>query len=178
MAQKKTKKEPLKKRDPFKYYRNAYWGLQTAEWACIGAPIIAVFGAKWNEYFDFTNNQGESIRLTIGCVIALICAAIFVYKKARHQEKVEKKVTMLTYVLGVGAAFAIAFFFKAIIDDLVLILGCELAGAAAAYGIDFQTQRVKKKQEIYEYARAKADADDAVQRQRAYEEEKRRRAVE
>ena len=128
-----TKKEPLKTRNPYKYYRNAYVGAQAGEWACIGIPIIAIFGAKWNEYFNFTDNQGGAIKLTIGSILALICAAIFMYKKIKHQEKTEKKVTMLSYVIGVGVAFAIAYFFKVILDDLVLIFGCELAGAAAAY---------------------------------------------
>lgn len=175
----KVKKEPLKTRNPYKYYRNAYVGAQAGEWACIGAPIIAIFGAKWNEYFNFTDNQGGAIKLTIGSILALVCAAIFMYKKIKHQEKTEKKVTMLSFVVGIGVAFAIAYFFKVILDDIVLILGCELAGAAAAYGLDLGvTQEMRRKQILYRDAIDKLDAEEAARKVRAdRENEKRRRAV-
>ena len=176
----KTKKEPLKERNPRKYYRNAYWACQAGEWTACVVPMVAIFGAKWNEYFDFVNNTGGAVRLTIGSILALVCSAIFMYKKAKHQEKVEKKSTMLTYVLGVGVAFALAYFCKVILDDLILILGCEFAGAAAAFGLDIGlTQEMRRKQVIYRDAKDKLDAEEAAKKERAVkEEERRRRAVE
>ena len=167
MAKEKVKKEPLKTRCPRKYYRNAYWACQGGEWAAIMTPLIAVFGAKWNEYFDFVNDTHGSVRLTIGCVLALVVSAVVMYKKAKHQEKVEKKATMLTYVLGVGIAFAFAFLFKVVIDDLVLILGCEFAGAAAAYGLDIGlTQEMRRKQVLYRDARDHLEAEEAAKKER------------
>ena len=171
----KVKKEPLKTRSPRKYYHRAYVGCQVGEWGAIATPIIAIFAAKWNEYFDFVENQGESIRLTIGCVLAIVCAIFFGYKKLKNQEKQEKKVTMLSYVFGIAVAWAAVFLFKVIIDDLFLILSCELAGAGAAYGIDFATQYNLKKYNLYQGAYEKLDAEEAATRER---EERRRRAVE
>ena len=179
MAKEKVKKEPLKTRCPRKYYRNAYWACQGGEWAAIATPIIAVFGAKWNEYFDFVENTHESVRLTIGCILALVVSAILMYKKAKHQEKVEKKATMLTYVLGVGMAFALAYFCKVIVNDLVLILGCEFAGAAVAYGLDVGlTQEMRRKQVLYRDARDELDAKEAAEKEQKVKENERRQKEE
>ena len=166
MAKVKEKKPPLKERNPYKYYRNAYYACQGGEWACIAAPVIAVFGAKWNEYFVFAEGSDGGVRLTIGCVLALICAAVFMYKKLRHQEKQEKKVTMLSYVIGVGVAFAFIYFFKVILDDLFLIVGCEFAGAVAAYGVDFATQHNLKQMTLYKNALDELKAKDAALKMR------------
>lgn len=163
----KIKKEPLKTRNPRIYYRNAYYAAQSAEWAACLLPMVAIFGAKWNEYFDFAANDGSAVKLSIGCILAVVCSAVFMYKKARHQEKVEKKASMFTYVLSIGVAFAFAYFFKAIIDDLLLILGCELAGAATAFGIDISvTQEMRRKQILYRDAHDKLDAEEAALKER------------
>ena len=160
----KKKKEPLKTRNPYKYYRNSYWACQVGEWVSIVAPMITVFGIKWNEYFDFVNETESATKLTIGCVLALICAVIFVYKKIKHQEKTENKTTMLSYVVGIGVAFAFSYFFKVIIDDLFLILGCEFAGSVSAYAIDFATQENRRKQILYRDAIDKLNTEDAAKK--------------
>lgn len=166
MAKGKVKKEPLKQRNPYKYYRNAYYATQAGEWACLATPLIAIFGAKWNEYFIFAEGNDGGVRLTIGCILALICAAIFMYKKLKHQEKQEKKVTMLSYVMGIGAAFAFIYFFKVILDDLFLIVGCEFAGAVAAYVVDFSTQHNLAQMKLYKDAIDKLKAEDAAKKVR------------
>ena len=167
----KAKKEPLKKRNPYKYYRNAYWACQGGEWAAIVAPVVAVFGAKWNEYFVFTETDNSGVKLTIGCVLAFVMAAIFVARKIKYQEKQENKVTMLSYVVGIGVAFAFSYLFKVVIDDIFLILGCEFAGAVGAYGIDFATQSNMRKMKLYKTAIEELDAQEAA---RKVQEDKKR----
>ena len=174
MAEKqKKKREPLKERNPYKYYRNSYYACQGGEWACITAPFIAIFAAKWNEYFVFTESNSEGIKVTIGCVLAAVMAAFFAYRKIRHQEKANGKVTMLSYAIGVGVAFAFSYLFKVIIDDLFLILGCEFAGASAAYVVDFATVYNKDRMKVYKDAIDKLDAEEAAQK--VIEERKKRR---
>ena len=178
MAKKeKVKKEPLKQRNPYKYYRNAYYACQDAEWACILTPIIAIFGVKWQEYFDFTESS-NGVRLTIGCVLALVMASIFIYKKVKHQEKMEGKVTMLSYVIGVGVAFAFSYLFKVVIDDLFLILGCEFAGAVGAYGIDFATSENQRKAKLYKDSIEKLEADESAVKVKQMKEQKREKKKE
>ena len=163
MKARKQGKEPLKKRDPYRYYRNAYYACQAGEWGCIAAPVIAVFGAKWNEYFVFAEGS-SGVSVTIGCVLALVLAAVFCYRKIRHQEKAAGKVTMLSYAVGVGVAFVFAYLFKVIIDDLALILGCEFVGAVGAYAVDFATMRNRRKMVLYRDAREKAEAERAARK--------------
>ena len=81
-------------------------------------------------------------------------------------EKQEKKVTMLSYVIGVGVAFAFIYFFKVILDDLFLIVGCEFAGAVAAYGVDFATQHNLKQMTLYKNALDELKAKDAALKMR------------
>lgn len=164
MKKEREKRPPLKERNPYKYYRNAYYAFQTGEWACIVAPVVAVFGAKWEEYFTFIDGDYTGVKMTLGCILSLVLAAIFAYKKLRHQEKVEGKVTMTSYVVGVGVAFVLSYLFKTVIDDLFLIMGCEFAGAVAAYGVDFGTRNAKSKMETYRKAIEELDAKDAAQR--------------
>lgn len=161
----REKKAPLKERDPYKYYRNAYYACQGAEWASLAAPVIAVFGVKWNEYFVFVEG-GSGVRLTVGCILALVMASFFAYRKIRHQEKAEGKVTMLSYCVGLGLAFVFAYLFKVVIDDLALIIGCEFAGAVGAYGIDFGTREMRRKMKLYRDARERLEAEEAAKRSR------------
>lgn len=170
----KVKKVPLKERNPYAYYRNAYVACQAGEWGCIVTPIIAIFGAKWNEYFVFTEDNTSGVKLTVGCVLALILAAIFVYKKLKHQEKMEGKVTMLSYAVGIGVAFVFVYLFKVVIDDLFLILGCEFAGAVAAYGVDFATNSNRSNMMAYKEAMLKIKAEKAAQKMEEYEEKKKK----
>lgn len=158
-----AKKAPLRKRDPYRYYRNAYYALQGSEWACLAAPVAAVFGVKWNEYFVFVEG-GSGVSLTVGCVLALVMAAVFAYRKLRHQEKAEGKVTMLSYAVGLGVAFVFAYLFKVVIDDLALILGCEFAGAVAAYGVDFATREARRKMVVFRESKERLEAEEAARR--------------
>lgn len=176
MATTKRIKEQLKTRNPRKYYRNAYRLAQTSEWVACIAPMAAIFGAKWNEYFDFVNNSDGAVRLTIGSILALLLSAIFMFKKANHQERVENKASMLTYVISIGVAFAFVYLFKVIIDDLILILGAELAGASTAYIVDATvTQEMRRKQILYRDASERLDAEEAALKEREIREVERRR---
>lgn len=130
----KVKKEPLKKRDPYKFYRNGYLVCKAGTIISITAPIVAIFGAKWNEYIAL--DEGNPVRLTIGAMLALFVAAIITYKYIKHDEKMKEKTTMLSMVVGIGLAFVITYLLKVVLSDLTLILGCEFAGAVAGYGFD------------------------------------------
>ena len=162
----KETRVPIRKRNPFRFYRNAYLACQTGEWACLIAPVAAVFGAKWEEYFVFTDGSSSGVRLTVGCILALAMAAVFAYRKLRHQEKAAHKTTMLSYAVGVGVAFVFAYLFKVVIDDLFLILGCEFCGASAAYCVDFATESNRRKMVLYRDAREKLEAEEAARKTR------------
>lgn len=149
-------KEPLKTRDPYRYYRNCSYACIVGEYASVLSPIAIVFGAKWNEYF--TVADGNQVKMTVGCILSLVVAAIVMLSQIKRQEKINNQHTMLPFVFGVGVAFALSYLFKVVIDDLTLILGVELAGSVTAYGIDFATIANKEKMMIYKDEEIRHDA--------------------
>lgn len=153
MAKDKVKKEPLKKRDPYRYYRNVHYGLYSGTWGATLIPIFTIFAFKWNEYFDYVNNTSGSVRLTIGCVAAIVLGVIFALKKAKVEEKQKKEYSMLHYVAFVGILWVFLFLFKVIIEDMFLITSCELAGSVVAYGLNLADKNVVKKVLLYQSAR-------------------------
>lgn len=155
-----AKKESLKKTDPYKYYRNCYRACQAGERTSLIAPLIAVFAAKWNEYFVIVEDA-DRIKLSIGCVLSIIMAVIFIYRKLKHEEKVNNKVTMLSYTIGVGVAFVLVLLMKVVLSDLYLILGAELGGSVVAYGVDIASERNKQLMLAYKEAKIEAQAKEA-----------------
>ena len=157
----KVKKEPLKKRDPYKYYRNVHYGLYAGTWGATLAPVAVVFGIKWNEYFDFISQTESSVRLTVGCVIAIFLAIIFAVKKAKVEEKAKKEYSMLHYVGFVAILWAFLFLFKTILDDMFLITSCEFGGAVVAYGLSIEDKKMRNKVLLYQSAKDEVDKEEA-----------------
>ena len=94
--QPKAKKEPLKTRNPFKYYRRKYRIFGLTKWACIVTPIASVIGV-----YVLQANQGapntnpvNSIAFPIGASIGGIFGLVVLLKemisanKAREQNAV------------------------------------------------------------------------------------------
>lgn len=158
---KKEKKAPLKERNPYAYYRNGYFASAAGVWGSLLGPLAVVVGVKWNEYIKVQN--GAEYRMTIGAVLALIVAVVVIYKQVKHQEKVKKQVTMTSWVAGVAVAFALSWCFSAVLKDLTLILGTELAGSLSAYGFDRLEANRLEHMKIYkdEYLRSKARRKEA-----------------
>lgn len=177
MAEKaeKAKKAPLKERDPKKFYSRVKGWCKAGTITSLAAPLVAVFGAKWNEYVQISYSDGTqgAIKLSVGALCSLIMAAIITYKYVRHDEKAKKQVTMASWVVGLGLAFAICWAFQAILNDLTLILGCEFAGSVAAYGFDLGAQYANGRLEPYkdEMMRAQARADYSKSHQGEKEDE-------
>lgn len=153
----KVKKEPLKERDPYRYYRNVHYALYSVEWVSIFTPLAILFGIKWNDYFNFVEETEGSVKLTIGCILAIVLAIVFAVKKARVEEKSKKTYSMLHYVGFVAVFWAFAFLFKVIIDDLFLITSVELAGAVTAYGVSIADNNAKEKARLFKEQKIKQD---------------------
>lgn len=157
-------KTSLKERNPMKFYRNAYYASQISEWLCVIAPIVSIFGIKWNEYFVVNNDK---YKMTIGCVLAIVMGVVFAYRKLKYQEKQEKKSNMYGYALWVGVVCGFSFLFKSIIDDLFIISITEFIGAVGAVSIDTAfTQNNLKKYVMYKEACDKLDAELYAKREK------------
>lgn len=136
----KTKKAPLRERDPLRYRKNVMAACKAGQWASLLGPLGVLFGVKWNEYIAIAEGEGGTVKLTVGAVLAIIVAVVVVYRNCKHQEKIEGKVTMLSWVIGLGVAFALSYLLSVVMKDLALILGVEFAGACASYGFDMGAQ--------------------------------------
>lgn len=159
-ANTRTPRPKLKETDPKKYYSRVKGWCKAGTLTSLFTPLVAVFGAKWNEYIQITESDGASgtMKLSVGAVLSLITAAIVIYKYVRHDERQKNQVTMLSWVVGLGLAFGICWAFSAILQDLTLILGTEFAGSVAAYGFDLGVQHADEKLKPYEEEMMRASA--------------------
>lgn len=164
---KKTKKAPLKQREPYKFYRNGYYACKTGTVGSLLTPLAVLFGVKWEEYVTVSTSEDggnlATFKLTLGGLICLMVAVIMTYKYIKHDEKAKKQVTMASFVAGLAVAFALCWCFNAILQDLTEILGYELIGAVSAYGFDLGAQNRRKYMETYndEATRVKARRAEA-----------------
>lgn len=102
------------------------------KWGCVIAPFGIVFGAKFNDYVKILDTF-ETVKLTIGCVLAIVVAAIAVFNEVRTS----KETKHLAPAVGWGLALAFIWLFQIIINDLLLIVGSEFAGQCAAAGLKY-----------------------------------------
>jgi len=114
------------------------------KWASIITPFLVIFGVKFNEYFVLVEQQ-EKIKLTIGCIIAIIVAVVAIYQDFKHSEKTKH----LAPVVGWGTAFLLSWLLKVILEDLTLILGTEFAGQCVAAGLGKYAEGQDKDAEEY-----------------------------
>lgn len=154
---KKEKKEPLKKRDPYKFHRNRYYALKTAQYTVPYIPLITIFLIKMNEYIEVY--EGKTVKFTVGCVIAFIVAVITAIQQIKKEEGPSSPVTT---ACGWGVAFLLSYLFYEIIGDITLILGCEFAGQCASATLDYVKQSDKQYVDAYKSETIKAKAQAQV----------------
>lgn len=152
------KKEPLKYRNPLKYHRIKYYSLKVGKWASMIAPLVAVFGAKFNEYIEVY--EGETYKLTIGCIVAIVVAVIACYKEIK---KTEGETSPITTAIGWGVAFMLSYLFHEVITDLTLVLGCEFAGQCVGAGLDVASKNDADYIKAYKEETVKEEAKIQVQ---------------
>lgn len=132
----KNKKQKLKERNPYAYYRNGFIGLKACKWLSILAPFITIFAMKFNEYFIVSTDSGTQVKLSLGCVLACLVGGIAMYSETKKKADGTKTSSPLSNVVGWGVAFALCYFFQNILNDLTLILGCALIGQLAGLGFE------------------------------------------
>lgn len=136
----KKKKEKLKIRNPYAYYRNGFYGCKVGKWASIIAPFVTIFALKFDEYFLVDAGNGSQVKLTIGSILALFVGGIAFWAETRKKGDGTHQSSPLTSVISWGLAFGLAFFFQSILNDLVMILGCALVGQLVGLGFEFGAQ--------------------------------------
>lgn len=125
-----------------RYKRNHHLAM-AGKWTSVIAPFTIVFGAKFNEYFILVDNN-ERIKLTIGCVAAIIVAVVAIYREAKKSANKN-----IAPVIGWGVALALIWLCKTVLDDLLLIVGSEFAGQMAGAGLNVYSDFCSKEAEEY-----------------------------
>lgn len=132
----KRGKIKLKERDPYKYHRNAYWGLKAGRWVSIFSPFVGLFIAKYNDYFVAVD-QNTSVRMSFGVSLLVAVAAVVAFRETKIRgEDGKLRASPVSSTIGWGIAFVLAFLFQTILKDLTLILGLAFGGQAAGLIFD------------------------------------------
>lgn len=114
----------------FKHYRSQYYASKISKYVCSVAPIAVLFGVKWNEYFKLID-AGSKWKFSIGCILAIIVGVIAVYQDIKKTESKEKQ--LILNAVGWWVAAVIIYCFKAVFDDLLLIVMVEAGGQTGSY---------------------------------------------
>lgn len=130
MARKKL--DEMNNGEKFRAYRKRKIIAKTGKWASIISPFIIVFAVKSGEYIQILG-EDQKYKLTIGCILAVILAAIAVLAEFKKVEKLKPFLSVLRW----GLAFAIIHFLRVALQDLELIVGTEFAGQVVAKGFDY-----------------------------------------
>lgn len=159
MEEKKKVKRPfsqMNNNEKFLYYRKRRRLSIAGKWTSVIAPFGILFGVKFNEYVDVIDT-GEVVKLTIGCVLAIIVAAVCVYKEIKKSEETKH----LAPAFGWALATLFVWLFKVIIDDLFLIFFSETIGQFTAMGINIYGEHCKEEAKAYkELARKDGNLGD------------------
>ena len=151
------KKLPLKQRDPYKYYRNVYAGLQVGRWISILTPFIAIFAANFEEYFLVDMGNGSQINMSIGAILACAIGGIAIYSGTKKNPDGSSKSNPFSSTIAFAVTFAFAFLFQRILEDLTLILGCATIGQLVGCGFNISSLNAYEKKNAYLKANINAE---------------------
>lgn len=127
--------------------RNQGYTCLAFKWISILSPYLIIGIVNFEDYFVKANG----IKMSIGCVLAMIVAGISIANETKENKKING-------IVGWAIAFALAIFFQAILQDLVLILGCGLIGQLIGAGFELGSEIKLEKAELYKKANINAES--------------------
>jgi FtsH-binding integral membrane protein len=145
----KKKFEDLSPAEKHIRFRNQGYTCLAMKWVSILSPYLIIGIVNFEEYFVESNG----VKMSIGCVLAMIVAGISIANETKENKKING-------IVGWAIAFALAIFFQAILQDLVLILGCGLAGQIVGAGFELGSNVQLEKADLYKKANIQAEANN------------------
>lgn len=135
----------------YKSYKHKKFGCLIAKWISIITPYVVIGAVNFNEYFTEYNG----VKMSFGCVLACLVGGFAIFNEVKETDK--KTANVIKWAI----AFGLVYFFSSILQDLVLIIGCGLAGQVVGTGFELGAENFKDKQDILYKAtiNAKANAD-------------------
>ena len=132
--------------EKYKRLRNTGYSFKAAKWVSILSPYLVIGIVNFNDYFTEYNG----VKMSIGCVLALIVAGIAIANETKENKKVNG-------LVGWAIAFALVYLMQSILNDLLLIVGCGLLGQLVGAGFDIGANTELEKATLYKEALIRAE---------------------
>ena len=143
----KKKKRELTSAEKYVKCRNSGYVCLGMKWLSILSPYIVIGAINFDEYFQETSG----VKMSLGCILALIVAGISVANETKENKKVSG-------LVGWAIAFALIYFFQSILQDLLLIVGCGFVGQLVGAAFELGAESKLEKAELYKKANINAEA--------------------
>ena len=144
---KRKKFDELTPVEKYKKLRNTGYTFKGLKWLSILAPFITIGIINFEDYFQ----EANGIKMSLGCILALVVAGIAVFNETKENKKVNN-------IVGWVIAFALVFFFQSILEDLLMIVGFGLLGQLVGSGFEIGSAIQLEKAEIYKKAIIEAES--------------------
>lgn len=127
--------------------RNQGYTCKAMKWISILSPYLVIGIVNFEDYFV----EADGIKMSLGCVLAAIVAGISIANETKENKKINGIVLW-------GIAFALIFFFQAILQDLLLIVGCGFVGQLVGAGFELGSETQLEKAKLYRKANIQAES--------------------
>lgn len=127
--------------------RNQGYTCKAMKWISILSPYLIIGIVNFEDYFV----EADGIKMSLGCVLAAIVAGISIANETKENKKINGIVLW-------AIAFALIFFFQAILQDLLLIVGCGFVGQLVGAGFELGSETQLEKAKLYRKANIQAES--------------------
>jgi chromate transport protein ChrA len=127
--------------------RNQGYTCKAMKWISILSPYLVIGIVNFEDYFV----EADGIKMSLGCVLAAIVAGISIANETKENKKINGIVLW-------AIAFALIFFFQAILQDLLLIVGCGFVGQLVGAGFELGSETQLEKAKLYRKANIQAES--------------------
>lgn len=127
--------------------RNQGYTCKAMKWISILSPYLIIGIVNFEDYFV----EADGIKMSLGCVLAAIVAGISIANETKENKKINGIVLW-------AIAFALIYFFQAILQDLLLIVGCGFIGQLVGAGFELGSEMQLEKAKLYRKANIQAES--------------------
>lgn len=133
--------------EKYKRLRNQGYTCLALKWVSILSPYLIIGIVNFDEYFQ----EANGLKMSLGCILALIVAGISIANETKENKKING-------IVAWAIAWALAILFQSLLNDLVLILGFGLLGQLVGAGFQLGSEIQLEKADLYKKANIQAES--------------------
>lgn len=133
--------------EKYKRLRTQGYTCLAMKWVSILSPYLIIGIANFEDYFV----KADGVKMSLGCILAMVVAGISIANETKDNKKISG-------LAGWTIAFALIFFFQALLQDLLLIVGCGLIGQLVGAGFELGSNTQLEKADLYRKATIQAES--------------------